>query len=215
MPYTHISGMVSQRVLEGQELRKACVASGVSSHARRAIRGHIYVTLYGMYERAVADCVGTALDLANALAVPTSSLKNGVLLFALHSDWDAYRDIGQEKKWQRGLRLLRKLNSTDPAHMDNVFPADGSFMKPSQLKLIWDLFELSGDPWPHPRFIGRIHELVEARNHVAHGSESAGQRGGRISDGEMDDRIRDVETLCVHIIGCFSTQLQTPADYAR
>ena len=69
MSYTHIRGMVSQRVLEAQELRRACVAPAVSNGARRAIRGHLYVTLYGMYERAVAHCVGTALDLANSHGV--------------------------------------------------------------------------------------------------------------------------------------------------
>ena len=207
--------MVSKRVLEAQELLRACPSSVAGSDARRAIRGHIYVTLYGMYEQAVAACVVTALDLANTHALPMSSLKNGILLFALKPDLESYRDISQERTWRRGLCLLRKLHSVDPALLDNVFPADGSFMRPSQLQLIWHLFDLAGDPWPHPSIIGRIHELVEARNHVAHGTESASERGGRISDADMNERIQDIEALCVHIVRCFSAQLEVAADYVK
>ena len=201
--------MVSQRVREARELLNACKVSGVSAYARRAARGHIYVSLYGMYERTVAECVETAIDLVNNSAISVSRLKEGVLLFALRPDFDSYRSIAQEKTWERGLRLLRKLASADPAQLVGVFPADGSFMRPSQLQLIWQLFDLTGDPWPQPRLIGRINELVEARNHIAHGTEAPSERGRRISDGEAADRISDIEALCVHIVASFSCQLST------
>ena len=207
--------MVSERIREARELRNACAANGVSSDAKRAIRGHIYITLYGMYERAVADCVSTAIIVANSHAIPLSSLKNGIQLLAMHPDFASHRAIREERTWERGLQLLRKLYSTDAAQFESVFPADGSFMRPSQLRLLWDIFELPGDPWPDPRFMGRIIELVEARNDVAHGSEGAGQRGGRVSDRDMDDRITDIEALCVHFINSFAAQLTTPAGYVR
>jgi len=82
-------------------------------------------------------------------------------------------------------------------------------MKPSQLKLIWSLFALPGDPWPTPRLIGRIYELVEARNNVSHGTEAPSERGGRISDTEMKDRIGDIEALCMHIVVSFSVHLSS------
>ena len=215
MPYSPVSGMVSRRAFEAQELRRACTATGVGTDAGRAIRGLIYVTLYGMYERSVADCVSTAISLANTHAISTASLKYGFTLFALRPDFDSFRAISHEKTWQRGLALLQKVGSADAAHLECIFPADGSFMRPSQLKLIWELFGLSGDPWPTPRLIGRINELVAARNHIAHGSQSAGERGGMVSDSDMDDRIRDVESLCLHIVGCFGTQLKAATDFVR
>lgn len=215
MPYAHISSMVSHRVRETRELLNTCGMSGVTPDACRALRGHMYVSLYGMYEQAVAKCVDTAIKLVNKDAIAVSRLKDGLLLFALRDDLESYRDISQEKTWERGIRLLQKLASSDPAKLAGVFPADGSFMRPPQLRVIWQLFDLSGDPWPTPQLIGRIYELVEARNHIAHGSEAPGERGGRISDGDASDRIDDIEALCVHIVTSFATQLSTTAHCVK
>ncbi len=80
-------------------------------------------------------------------------------------------------------------------------------MRISQLVLIWQMFSLRGDPWPDSRYIGRIHEVVEARNAVAHGNESAGERGRSISNSDMSNRINDIESICTHIVTTFKSQL--------
>ncbi|MFC1583488.1 MAE_28990/MAE_18760 family HEPN-like nuclease [Candidatus Neomarinimicrobiota bacterium] len=215
MPFSHIKSIISKRIFEARALLKTCASDDVDNSAKRAIRGHIYVTLYGMYECTVAHCVATAVDIANNHNIAHVSLKNGIHLFALQPHLNSYRDIGKDKTWARGLLLLEWVHSTDSANMENVFPSDGSFMRPSQLRLIWELFDLSGDPWPYPKLIGRIHELVESRNHIAHGTEAAGQRGGMISDGDMNDRINDIEALCIHIVETFSAELTSIAAFER
>jgi len=213
MPFSHVTSLVSHRVLEARGLHRTCGSPDLSDDIKKSLRGHIYVTLYGIYEATVSRCVSTAVDVANQHAIPLVSLRHGPRLFALRPTLESYRDIGPDKTWERGLLLLDEITSTRAAKLENVFPADGSFMKPSQLQLIWGLFGLPGDPWPHPRLIGRIHELVEARNDVAHGTEAPSDRGGRISDAEMKDRIDDVEALCMHIVVTFSVHLCTRSGF--
>lgn len=215
MPYSGASGTVSRRVQEARALLAVCDSGSLGVEAARAVRGHIYVTLFGMYERCVSDCVYTAIYLANGFTIPVSDLKHGFRLLALLPQFEGYRDCSMERTWPRGFQILADSLSPASGTIQTVFPADGSFMKPSQLGLIWELFELSGSPWPEPRLIGRIHEVVEARNDVAHGTQAASERGAQLSDAEMLTRIDDFELLCVHIVAQFDAQLAQPAGFTR
>lgn len=215
MPFSHITNLISQRELEARELHRACAFTSLTSEMKRSIRGHLYITLFGMYEATVSRCVTTAVEVANSHVIPQVDLKDGARLFALRPHLESYRDIAPEKTWERGLQLLDEVSSANPAKLEIVFPADGSFMRPTQLKLIWTLFALPGDPWPTPRVIGRIFELVEARNNIAHGTEAPSERGGRISDPEMKDRIDDVSSLCMHIVSSFSVHLGTRSGFVK
>ncbi len=83
MPFSHVTNLLSQRVLEARELHKVCGSADLTDNVKRSLRGHIYVTLYGMYEATVSLCVSTAVDLANFYEIPHASLKHGPRLFAL------------------------------------------------------------------------------------------------------------------------------------
>ena len=215
MPYTNATMAVSERMQEARLLLAACGSAGLADGAKRAIRGHLYVTLHAMYERCVSDCVFNALGLANGSAIPLRDLKPGFLVFAVHPQLQGYRSCKSGKSWAKGIQVMHSVVDSGPAQLHSVFPADGSFMKPSQLALIWELFQLPGDPWPHPRLTTRIVEIVDARNQVAHGGETAGARGGTLSDAEMRIRVDDFELLCCHIVGTFSANLATAADFVK
>lgn len=215
MPYTGIGVTVSERVREARTLLGSCFAAELASDVKRSIRGHIYVTLFGMYERCVSDCVFTAIDFANGQSIRVADLKDGFRLLVLLPQFQGYRDCSVDRSWPKGVRILESAGSLDAATLQAVFPADGSFMRPSQLEFIWEMFELGGDPWPHPRLRGRIVEIVDARNSIAHGSEAAAERGARLSNDEMKNRIDDFEGLCLHIVASFSSQLGAVAGFTR
>lgn len=215
MPYSSVTQMIGRRVQEARLLLSLCASGDVSADIARTIRGHIFVTLHGMYEQCLSECVYTAIDLANRLAIPVSNMKHGLQLLALLPQFQGYRDCSMERSWLRGTKILAESVSDAPGSLPIVFPADGSFMKPSQLELIWSLFDIPGDPWPDSRLIGRIHEIVDARNDVAHGSLAASERGARLSDSEMLSRIDDIELLCVHMVGQFASQLVKAAGFRR
>ena len=213
MPFAFLVGYLSAFVLEAQELRSASDEATLSADASRAIRGLIFVSLFGAYERTVAGCVSTAVAQANAYAIPHRQLKAGLLPLALHSDATSVRGVSEAKFWDRCREFFAKARSSEPAVLPDLFPKDGSFMRPTQLQLIWRVFDLPGDPWPDPRMIGRITELVDARNEIAHGSEPPSAVGGRYSTGDLDQRIRDVEVLCSHIISVFQAECSRPVGF--
>lgn len=54
---------------------------------------------------------------------------------------------------------------------------------------------------------GRVDELVENRNAIAHGRKSPAVIGGRYSSGDLEKRYRDIDELCIYIIDAFESYL--------
>lgn len=205
MSYADVSAHVAQRTKEVRALCATLSSSDIPQETQRSIRGLIYVALFGMYERTVAMCIECAIDLGGKHNLTIGDLRPGIQAFALRADFESLRAVGADKLWSKMRDLLAKTRSSEVCTLGHVFPSDGSFMRPSQLNLIWDLFSLSGKPWPTDSTIGRIHELVDARNHVAHGTEGASERGARITNEEIVVRAGEVEALCLHIVAAFES----------
>ncbi len=72
-------------------------------------------------------------------------------------------------------------------------------------------FNLSQFVVPDNRHLGRIEELVENRNAIAHGRETAEEVGRRYSTSELGKRIDDVFTLTKYIISTMESHYLTGA----
>lgn len=215
MPYSAAGLTVAERVQEARALHACCSSGALALDVQRTVRGHIYVSLFGMYERCLTDCVLTAIYLANTMAIPTADMKHGFKLLALLPQFQGYRDCSSDRTWTRGRGILDSSGSTIPGTLQPVVPKDGSFMRASQLELVWELFGLVGDPWPHPRLKGRIDEIVSARNLIAHGEQAASVCGAQLSNAEMLTRIDDFEALCVHMVAVFDSQLAAMSGFTK
>jgi hypothetical protein len=215
MPFSYIIGELSARTQEARELLSAASHPGITPDAQRSIRGMIYVSLFGIYEYVAHEVVKAAIAEANSHSIAIEDIAWGLVPFALHRELSSFRDGSIARRWISSLALVKRTASSDIAICDDVFPSDESYMKPSQMELIFELFALPVSPWPDMRFVGRIHEMRGARNNIAHGSSTAGDYGGRLSDAEMKDRIDDVETLCSHIVLSFQSNMSTKAIFLR
>jgi hypothetical protein len=69
-----------------------------------------------------------------------------------------------------------------------------------QLETIWAVFGLTVPVVPELRLLGRIEELVENRNAIAHGRRTAVEVGGRYSALEIEKRIDDVEQISSYVV---------------
>jgi hypothetical protein len=69
---------------------------------------------------------------------------------------------------------------------------------PKVLETIWRLFCVSDVLFKEARWKGRIEELVENRNKVSHGRESATNVGGGFSVDDLRLRYDDVSEFCSH-----------------
>ncbi len=53
---------------------------------------------------------------------------------------------------------------------------------------------------PESRLIGRIDELVENRNAIAHGRRTPEEVGGRYSTSEIEKRVDDIERITIYLV---------------
>jgi hypothetical protein len=109
--------------------------------------------------------------------------------------------------WEQRIGLLAERESGVPLNTldDAVFPSDGSHFRVRQLQTIWAVFGLATPVVPEPRLLGRIEELVENRNAVAHGRRTPEEVGGRYSVSDVATRVDDVEAIVTYLV----TQLES------
>ena len=91
-----------------------------------------------------------------------------------------------------------------------MFPKDGSQFRMSQLETLWSLFGLPAPVLPVGRLIGRVGEMIDNRNRIAHGEDTAEDVGRRYTIAEIRDRVDDTEALCSHLNTAIAAYLRTP-----
>ena len=194
---------IGSRVLAAKQLLGVVRAFEVSKPPEAATcKGLMFVQLYGTYEYAVHAAVQATLSFVRSDGLCPRDLHQRALTLVLNSEFISASMAGPGRIWEQRFGLVAGLDSTAPLHsLDNsVFPKDGSNYRVRQLETIWAVFGLTVPVVPEPRLIGRIGELVENRNAIAHGRRTAGEVGGRYSSLEIEKRIDDVEKISTYIV---------------
>jgi MAE_28990/MAE_18760-like HEPN len=171
-------------------------------------KGLFFVHLYGPYEFTVATTVRRTLDEINRSRPKISDCHPVVLSLALDCECRSLVDVGPDKIWDRRRTLFRRAYSADEVQFsETLMPTNGGNPKYEQLQSIWHTFCIQGPVVPRPKIIGRIEELVEHRNAIAHGRESPATIGGRFTLKELRERHTDISELCSHIVQTFESYL--------
>ena len=209
--FTDARNEVALRIQEGRTFFSIAVSAGNPSAAATS-RGLLFVQLYGVYEYAVGASVQAALDFIRRGLLNCNDLKRSLLSLILDPDWSSARTVGPRKVWEARCRLIDRIHETTPLSslQDTVlFPTDGSHYRRSQLITIWRVFGITSPIVPQARLLGRIDELVETRNAVAHGRQTAREAGRRHSDQDMQDRITDTDTIARYVIDTMDSHCST------
>jgi hypothetical protein len=158
--------------------------------------------LYGVYEYSVKAAVQGVLSLIRRDALSPSDVHQRALTLALRGRFDAVSNVGPLKTWQKRLELVSNLESGLPIQSldDTAFPSDGSHFRAPQLQTIWSIFGLAGPILPENKLIGRIDELVENRNAIAHGRRTADDVGSGFSLDDMEQRTDDTERISIYLL---------------
>lgn len=168
----------------------------------KACKGLAFVQIYAMYEYTVRMTVQATIQAIRNEGLAVNRLRSELFALVLNPEWDSAGDAGNGRKWEQRIALIRAMNSTDPlsATRDSLFPADGSHYRIRQLYTIWSILGVTDSVVPEPRYIGRIDEMVENRNAIAHGRETPENVGGRYSIQDIEERVADAEAICQHIV---------------
>lgn len=167
-----------------------------------AFKGLMFVQLYGVYEHAVNSAVQSAISTIRDDQLSPSQLHHRLLTLVLDAEFMAVVDTGRSKTWSRRLELVERFEdrSEFSSLSNTIFPADGSHYRIKQLRTIWEIFGLTVPVVPEQRLLGRVDELVENRNAIAHGRRTPEDVGSRYSVGEIAKTITDVEMIATHIV---------------
>ena len=202
---------VDLRIVEGRVFLSSVATADATKQAPATCRGLLFVQLYGIYEYAVHMSVQAALDTVRAESLSCSAIRKSLLALILDPKWKSAEDTGQAKVWGKRIELIYSMSDDKPIaeFNDTLFPRDGSHYRAAQLMTIWRVFGISLPILPSPWLTGRIDELVENRNAIAHGRETAREVGVRYTNDDMKMRISDTDTIAHYVIDTMKTHCVT------
>src|SRR5438105_4682085 len=182
--------------LEAEELAERMTQPGL-----RGIKGLFFVQLYSVYEYVIINSFAAVVRQFNGYSIPFQRVRRSLLCLGLHPSFQAIQDLSERRGWQKRVELLMLCDSTVSSSVqDSLFPRDESHFRAAQLNLICEILGLpSGKLLPNPRVVGWIDEVVENRNAISHGRETADAVGGRYSSTDLDDRLKQLNLLGNHI----------------
>jgi len=198
--FSHIQPEILDRIFHTEIFLKDVCTSSVPTVTKTA-KGLVFVQLYSVYEFTVTQCFSAAIRTVSTYSIPAINIRPEVLSVALDSQWDSLRDTSKRRSWDKRIRLLQYTRDNIPVSIpDDIFPFDDSHFRTKQLETIWSVLGILLPTLPKPIHIGRIQEVVEHRNAIAHGRETADKIGSRFTQNELRIRISDMQNICLYIL---------------
>lgn len=163
-------------------------------------KGLFFVELYGIWEYTVHTTLQSTNNHLTSLTKKCLDVKPQILSLAMNPQFNSLRTI-QKKKWEKRIEILSSVNSNSLTNLtDYVDVTMGKNIRYSQLQNIWECYGIPLPILPADRMIGRLEELVNNRNEIAHGRGSASDVGRRYTQSELLDRLNDMDMLCFSLI---------------
>lgn len=170
-----------------------------------SLRGLWLVNLYGVMEKSVNMISDEVIDCIVTEAVASSSLKpslHGVFHF---SKIQALKDCGHGTIMEKSMDLLRASHSIENVELaSNPLPDKLQNVDADTIYLLCDLLSLDGHEIEAGRR-GRLNNLKERRNAVAHGRETPHSVGRRFNA----DGLQDLFTLTNEEVFSFMERCRT------
>lgn len=180
-----------------------------SSSETPIAKGLFFVHLYGAFEYTVTAAVQETLELVDNMGHSIADFKPMMLSIVLDGKCKAMADVGPKKLWDKKWDLFGHIASANVVAIDNtVLPAGTGNLKYDQLQTIWKSMCVAAPVVPRSPLRGRLQELVENRNAISHGRDSAATVGGRYTVTELQKRYDDVNELCTYVVQCLEDYLK-------
>lgn len=171
------------------------------------LKGFAFIQMYATYEFTVRSSVQATLASLKSSNTPATGVRQETLSLVLDSCWSSAANAGLARLWECRIDLLERVRSAMPADdfQDTLFPTDGSHFRIRQLRTIWRVFGVNAPVVPDLRLQGRIEEIVENRNAVAHGRRTAEDVGRDYSHLDIVERFIDLNNICQHVLVTLET----------
>ena len=182
-----------------------------------SLKGLSFILLYGCIEYSVTESVRVTETVISLQNLSLNQIKPTLITRFLHKDFDALHNVGRKQKWQKRLDFMQRLIS-DSIITENIcdnleLPTDGQNIRSTQLKSIFDTFSITTELLT-PKWRGRLKDIVDNRNAIAHGNKTASMVGKTIFITDLQERIKEVNQFCAEFIEIFAKYIQEE-EYKR
>lgn len=205
--FSDITSTSTARLIEVREYLEFIKTLPNPQHAPipsiNAMKGLFYVHLYGAYEYTIKATVVRCISIINQKKPKISDCKPLFMSLAVSDELDSLSDVGNSKKWKKRWELFSVIESNVVEISEELMPTDGKNYRYAQLDSIWKSFCIADNVLPRGAIGGRIIEMVEARNKIAHGNESPIEVGRRKTIDDLMDVYNDINEFCTYMIQVF------------
>jgi hypothetical protein len=172
-----------------------------------SLKGQVFVQLYAVIEHTMTESVATSIDHINSQNLKINDIKKSIWSLIMHPQFDSLiKTIS--KKWDKRWELTESIKNNVDCSIDNVImPTDGRNFGYSQIEIVWKTFSISNPIFHDIRFRGRLSEIIDHRNKIAHGVTAASDIGNRNTINDLRNRHNEVSMFCSYCISVFENYL--------
>jgi hypothetical protein len=205
---------VKQRFTAVEAFFKA--AHNLKGDAAVVARGIVFVQIYAVYEYAATTVFQIAIDKLKEHRHPMKSLSPSLSALFLDAELRSLVDGGAKQFWKRRVAIFEKAYSNEPATVANtVFPKDGSHFRKEQLQTMFMVLGIKRTPAQRQKHLLRVDEVVNHRNAVAHGRETAEAIGRRYTRAEILHIIQEMRSVCTLLVNAIRIHCDSPDKHCK
>ncbi|MBL0736836.1 hypothetical protein JI750_08090 [Flavobacterium sp. GN10] len=166
-------------------------------------KGLFYVHVYGVFEFTITSCVKKTISAINIESTNVNNIKPLLLSLALNPEFDSLSST-KNRNWTQRWNLFEKIRDNVIAQIStDLMPTDGKNIRFAQLESIWKTFCISAPILNAPSIGGRLKDIVDNRNAIAHGNNTPAEIGSRVSISDLYNRYNEMSSYCSYIIQVF------------
>jgi hypothetical protein len=163
-------------------------------------KGLAFVQIYAIYEYTVREVTRNAIIEIATHGHRFSDLKSNLLAIFLDPQMKSLRDCTDKDVWKRRLEMLEQAMSNEPITAVIAIPHDGSHFRHTQVELILQMLGVRRTLTLRRKHLYQIDEIVENRNAIAHGNDTAADVGKRYSRADVQQKSRLMQKICLRLI---------------
>jgi RiboL-PSP-HEPN len=190
-----------------EAVKSFLTATGRFGDVGATVRGLAFVQLYATYEFTVRGVVQVAIDSINAHGHRMNEIAPSLMALYLDSELSSLKDCGPRRVWDARLKIFERAFSGDVVALSNNTgpPSDGTHYRHTHLLMIFAVFGIRRLPVRRRAHYFRIDEVVNNRNQIAHGAETAADVGRRYTYPDMIHRVRQMKSVCALLVSVFDS----------
>lgn len=174
-----------------------------ASQELKIMKGLFYVHLYGSLEKTANDLIEKTLLSIKSQDIKNKDFNPSFNTISLLGNLQAFKNGGHKNFFANAIKIFEEMQSDRISDLNET--AFSNSLQNVGTKTITQILAAFGieDFIIEPKTKLVINEIVETRNAVAHGRESAAQRGERFRTPDLRMKMETIITFSFSLIDCF------------